>query len=81
MYVIIGHVRRGTEMEKETKYMIIGICTTLFCLGVAIACAFLRKFDIVSIVMLAVVAAFSVFVCVYTFFDLIKARKNKKISE
>lgn len=64
-------------MEKETKYMIIGIVATLFCLAVSITCAVLRKFDVVSCVMLALVAAFSVFVCVFMFIDLFRVKKEK----
>ena len=65
-------------MEKETKYTIIGLVATLFCLAVAITCAVLRKFDVVSIVMLSLVAAFTIFACVLMLIDFIKERKAKK---
>ena len=64
-------------MEKETKYMIIGLVATLFCLAVAITCAVLRKFDVVSIVMLALVATFTAIACVFMVLDFVKSRKSK----
>lgn len=64
-------------MEKDKKYMIIGIVATLFCLAVSITCAVLRGWDVVGCVLLALVAAFSIFVCVFMFLDLFK-KDNKE---
>ena len=64
-------------MEKETKYMIFGLVATLFCLAVAITCAVLKKFDVVSIVMLVLVAAFTALACTFIVIDFVKARKKK----
>ena len=58
-------------MEKEKKWMIIGMCATLFCLAVAIVCAVLRKFDLVSSIMLGFIVVFSVVISVFLWRDLL----------
>ena len=65
-------------MEKSMKWTIIGLCATVFCLAVALVCAILRKFDTVSTVMFAVIAAFSVAIIVLLVLDILAERKKAK---
>ena len=58
-------------MEKSKKWMILGMCATIFCLAVAITCAALRKFDLVSSIMLGFIVVFSVVISVFMWRDLL----------
>lgn len=64
-------------MNNEKKWMILGMCATIFCLAVSVVCAALRKFDIVSSIMFAIVVAFSITISVFLCIDVFK--KNKDI--
>lgn len=65
-------------MEKSKKWMILGVCATLFCLAVAIVCAALRKFDLVSSIMLGFIVVFSIVISVFMWLDLRAATKEEK---
>ena len=64
-------------MEKETKYMIVGLLATLFCFGVALACAIIMKFNLVSIIMFALVSAFTAFSILFTIIDAVRSKKSR----
>jgi len=65
-------------MEKDNKFMIIGLVATLFCFAVALTCAILRKFDMVSIILFTLVATFTSFSVTFTIAECVRSKKSKK---
>lgn len=68
-------------MDKEMKWMIIGMSATVFCLAVAITCAAIRNFDLVPSIMLGFVAVFSAVILFFLIKDIIAKSKEKQIKK
>ena len=62
-------------MEKSTKWTLIGLCATCVCFVVALVCAILRKFDLISSIMFGIVAAFSAAIVAYMVYDFVAQKK------
>ena len=59
------------------KIMIGSVITILLCLALGIACAIIRKFDVVSVILLGVVIALSIAVAVTTWREAVNQKQEK----
>lgn len=60
------------------RIMIGSVITILLCLALGITCAILRKFDVVSVVMLGVVIALAIAVSVTTWREAVNQKQEDK---
>lgn len=59
------------------KVMIGSVITILLCLALGITCAIIRKFDVVSVILLGVVIALSIAVAVTTWREAVNQNQEK----
>lgn len=59
------------------KIMIGSVITILLCLALGITCAIIRKFDVVSVILLGVVIALSIAVSVTTWREAVNQKEEK----
>ena len=62
-------------MDISKKSLILSIITVLVCLGVAAVCLIFMNFNLVSVILSAVIVALAIYVCVFCFRV---AKYNKK---
>lgn len=59
------------------KVMISSIITILLCLALGITCAIIRKFDVVSVILLGIVIVGSILVSVTTWRETVNQKEEK----
>lgn len=59
------------------KIMIGSVVTILLCIALGITCAIIRKFDVVSVILLGVVIALSIAVSVTTWREAVNQKQEK----
>lgn len=59
------------------KIMIGSVATILLCIALGITCAIIRKFDVVSVILLGVVIALSIAVSVTTWREAVNQKQEK----
>lgn len=67
-------------MDMNKKSLIISAVVLLVCVFASLACAIIRKFDLVSIVMFAVILAFALTISILLWKIAVK-KKNEQTSE
>jgi len=60
------------------KIMIGSVITILLCLALGVTCAIIRKFDVVSVILLGVVIALSIAVAVTTWREAVNQKQENK---
>ena len=60
------------------KVMISSVVTILLCLVLGIACAIIRKFDVVSVILLGVIIAFAIAVAITSWREAVNQKKENK---
>lgn len=60
------------------RIMIGSVITILLCLALGITCAIIRKFDVVSVVMLGVIIALAIAVSVTTWREAVNQKQENK---
>jgi len=60
------------------KVMISSVITILLCLALGITCAIIRKFDVVSVILLGVVIVSSILVSVTTWREAVNQKEEQK---
>lgn len=60
------------------KIMISSITTVLLCLALGIACAIIRKFDVVSAILLGIVIIFSIIISITTWREAVSQKEDNK---
>lgn len=60
------------------KIMIGSVITILVCLALGITCAVIRKFDVVSVILLAVIIAISIAVAVTTWREAVNQKNESE---
>ena len=60
------------------KVMIGSVITILLCLALGITCAVIRKFDVVSVILLGVIIAFSIAVAITSWRETVNQKHENK---
>ncbi|MEG1581545.1 MAG: hypothetical protein RR334_00090 [Clostridia bacterium] len=68
-------------MEMDKKSLILCVIATLLCLGAGVVCAIIRKFDIVSAILLAVIIVFAIIVTIAIWRVAVVQKKAKIASQ
>ena len=60
------------------KIMISSITTVLLCLALGITCAIIRKFDVVSAILLGIVIVFAIIISITTWREAVSQKEDNK---
>ena len=60
------------------KVMISSVVTILLCLVLGITCAIIRKFDVVSVILLGVIIAFAIAVAITSWREAVNQKNENK---